>query len=136
MTVIKLLDGSLALISPIKVDSAIKQQLDSLGVVKYLIAPNLFHYLYLSHCQQIYPQAQIIAPPGLDNKQPDLNIDRVFTQDLIEFDGELEYTLLEGFQVFIPPKIATANEIVFYHPVSKTLIITDSAFNFEALVSA
>ena len=135
MTVVKLSNNSLVLISPIKIDSETNQQLNSLGTVKYLVAPNLFHYLYLSQCQQIYPQTQIIAPPGLANKKPELTIDRVFTQDPIEFNGELEYTLLAGFQAFVPPKIAVVNEIVFYHPTSKTLIITDSAFNFDSSFS-
>ena len=131
MTVVKLSDSSLVLISPINIDSQLKQQLDSLGIVKYLIAPNLFHYLYISACQQIYPHAVSISAPGLGNKRPELKIDQVFTQDRIEFNSELEHTLFSGFQVFIPPKISVVNEIVFYHLASKTLIITDSAFNFD-----
>ena len=131
MTVIRRSDRSLILISPIAIDPETVQQLADLGSVTYLVAPNLFHYLYVARCQQMYPEAETIAPPGLSNKQPDLSIDKVFTQDSIELGSELEYTLLEGFQVFVPPKIAIANEIVFYHPESKTLIITDSAFNFD-----
>lgn len=50
----------------------------------------------------------------------------------MEFDSELEHTLFAGFQVFMPPKIAVVNEIVFYHLASKTLIITDSAFHFDS----
>ena len=131
MTVVKLSDNSLVLISPIKIDSEIEQQLNTLGIVRYLISPNLFHYLYLARCQQIYPQAQTIAPPGLAAKQPNLKIDRVFTRDKIEFNSELEFLRFEGFRVLIPPKVKTINEIVFYHPASKTLIITDTAFNFD-----
>lgn len=131
MTVIGQSDNSLVLISPIKIDSELDRQLTALGTVKYLVAPNLFHYLYLTHCQQIYPQAETIAPPGLASKQPNLKIDKTLTQDMIGFDSELEYVLLAGFGVFVPPKIAVVNEVVFYHPASKTLIITDSAFNFD-----
>ncbi|MEO0927486.1 MAG: DUF4336 domain-containing protein [Cyanobacteria bacterium J06643_13] len=131
MTVIRLADNSLVLISPIKIDQQLKQQLDHLGSVEYLVAPNLFHYLYLAQSQQQYPTAQAIAPPGLAAKQPELNIDQVLTQDQIKFADELEYTLFEGFQVFIPPKIAVVNEVVFFHRDSQTLIITDSAFNFD-----
>ncbi|MGL5076154.1 MAG: DUF4336 domain-containing protein, partial [Waterburya sp.] len=47
MTVLRLADNSLLLISPIQITAQIKQQLDNLGIVRYLIAPNLFHYLYL-----------------------------------------------------------------------------------------
>ncbi len=131
MTVIRLVDNSLLLISPIKITSEIKQQLGNLGTVKYLIAPNLFHYLYLAECQQIYPHAEVYAPQGLGIKQPGLKINRTFIQDDIQFNSELEYTLFAGFQVLIATQIKTVNEIVFYHHSTKTLIITDSAFNFD-----
>ncbi len=131
MTVIRLADDSLLLISPIQITSEIKQQLDNLGTVEYLIAPNLFHYLYLAECQKTYPEAKVYAPSGLETKQPNLKINKTFAQDDIQFNSELEYTLFAGFQAFIVPKIKTVNEIVFYHPSTKTLIITDSAFNFD-----
>lgn len=131
MTVIRLEDNSLLLISPIHLTPEIRQQLKKIGTVKYLIAPNLFHYLYLAQCQQIYTQSQVLAPPGLATKQPNLKIDKTFTQDDIEFGSQLEYTLFAGFQILIVSQIKTANEIVFYHPITKTLIITDSAFNFD-----
>lgn len=131
MTIIRLSNNLLILISPIKIDSQLQQQLDNLGEVKYIIAPNLFHYLYIAECQKIHPDAQTIAPPELTHKIPNLKIDRVFTQDAIAFNSEVEYTLLAGFQTFVLPKIRTVNEVVFYHPLTKTLIITDSAFNLD-----
>ena len=130
MTVISQTDNSLLIISPIQIDSTLKQQLDSLGTVKYIIAPNLFHHLFLASCQQLYPNAKIIAPPGIKTKQPNLEIALTFGQDYIDFKGELEYIPFHGFQAFIPPQIVRVNEIVFFHLDSKTLIITDSAFNF------
>lgn len=131
MTVIRLINNCLLLISPIHITKKTKQQLDRLGTVKYLIAPNLFHYLYIAECQKIYPKAKVFAPPLLEKKQPNLKIDRVFVQDEIDFNSELEYFLFKEFQVLMGTKIKTVNEIVFYHPSSKTLIITDSAFNFD-----
>ncbi|MEL6494901.1 MAG: DUF4336 domain-containing protein [Cyanobacteria bacterium J06623_7] len=132
MTVIRLEDNSLLLISPIQITPELGEQLKDLGTVKYLAAPNLFHYLYLAQCQQMYPQSQVLAPPGLETKQPDLKIDKTFTRDDIKFGSQLEYTLFTGFQVLIVSQIKTVNEIVFYHPSTKTLIITDSAFNFDS----
>ena len=131
MTVILRSDNSLLLISPIKIDANLKQQLDNLGTVKQIIAPNLFHHLYLEHCQQIYPEAELIAPLGIETKQPNIIISKTFERDKIDFNGELEYIPFKGFQAFIPPKIVTVNEIVFFHPNSQSLILTDSAFNFD-----
>ncbi len=131
MTVILGSDNSLLLISPIKIDNHLKQQIDSLGTVKYIIAPNLFHHLYLEHCQKLYPQAELIAPLGIKIKQPNVNVSKTFERDKIDFNGELDYLPFKGFQAFIPPKIVTVNEIVFFHSHSQTLILTDSAFNFD-----
>ena len=131
MTAILLPEDRLLLISPIKIDKHTQAQIDLIGTVKFIIAPNLFHHLYLAECQQIYPQAQLIAPPGLETKKPNLEIDLIFFRDEISFGSELEYILFEGFQVFMPPKIVPVNEIVFFHPESKTLILTDGAYNFD-----
>ncbi|GGA40615.1 DUF4336 domain-containing protein [Okeania sp. KiyG1] len=46
MTVISLKNGELAVISPIKVDKKIIEQLKEIGNVKHIIAPNLFHHLF------------------------------------------------------------------------------------------
>lgn len=131
MTVILRSDNSLLLISPIQIDNHLREQLDSLGTVKYIIAPNLFHHLYLEPCQKLYPQAELIAPLGIETKQPKVVISKTFEKDKIDFNGELEYIPFQGFQALIPPKIVSLNEIVFFHPQSQTLILTDSAFNFD-----
>ena len=67
----------------------------------------------------------------IEIKQPNITISKTFERDKIDFNGELEYIPFKGFQAYIPPKIVTVNEIVFFHPNSKTLILTDSAFNFD-----
>ena len=131
MTVIRLSGDRLVLISPVKLDTENQREISNLGEVVYIIAPNLFHYLYIQDCKNIYPQAQLLAVPGLANKQPELKIDCVFFQDEIDFQSELEYILFAGFRVSLITKAATLNEVVFYHRASKTLILTDTAFNFD-----
>ena len=131
MTVIRLAGNSIILISPIKLESQTQENISKLGTVKYIIAPNLFHYLYLQEAKKIYPQAQVLVVPGLAAKQPEIAIDKVFFEDEIDFGSELEYILFAGFRVSMITQAATLNEVVFYHPASKTLILTDTAFNFD-----
>ena len=131
MTVIRLVGNSIILISPIKLESQTQENISKLGTVKYIIAPNLFHYLYLQEAKNIYPQAQVLVVPGLTAKQPEIAIDKVFFEDEIDFGSELEYILFAGFRVSMITQAATLNEVVFYHPASKTLILTDTAFNFD-----
>lgn len=131
MKVIRLSAGHLLLISPIQIENEMRSQLDSLGEVKFIIAPNLFHHLYLEECQRLYPDAKLVAPPGLKTKKPNIESNLVFYRDEINFNGELEYIFFEGFQTVVPAQIKPLNEIVFFHPASKTLILTDTAFNFD-----
>ncbi len=131
MTIVRLAHHKLVLISPVKLDSQAITEINNLGTVTYIIAPNLFHYLYLLDCQKIYPNASLITAPGLESKKPEIKSDLVFTRDKISFDGELEYFLFAGFQAFMLTTLSVANEIVFYHPKTKTLILTDTAFHFD-----
>ncbi len=48
MTVVRLSSGVLWVHSPIKLSVSIARQVNSLGCVKYLIAPNHLHHLFLS----------------------------------------------------------------------------------------
>lgn len=129
MSVIALGNGELVLISPIKLDNAIAE-INALGRVKYIIAPNLFHHLYLEECHKIYPDALTVTPPGLQEKIG-IQSSLVFTEDEIDFNGELEYFLFAGFAVPLPTGIKEVNEVVFFHRASKTLIVTDLAFYFD-----
>ena len=47
MVVIRLADGSLWLHSPIQFTSDLAKQIDALGEVRYLVAPNKLHHLFL-----------------------------------------------------------------------------------------
>ncbi|AMW29443.1 hypothetical protein H6G58_22350 [Arthrospira platensis FACHB-971] len=71
MTVIRLANRELAVISPIQSSDRLVSQLGQLGVVKYIIAPNLYHYLFAANFKSIYPQATFGAAPGLTIKKPD-----------------------------------------------------------------
>ncbi len=48
MTVIRLANRELVVISPIQIDNATSLELDKLGTVSHIIAPNLYHYLFAS----------------------------------------------------------------------------------------
>ncbi|MGB3727667.1 MAG: DUF4336 domain-containing protein [Thermodesulfobacteriota bacterium] len=125
MTVIRLSSGDLILHSPVFIDGALKDELDNIGSVKYVVAPNKFHHMHLGQCIIHFPDAEVLCAPGLTNKRKDI----VFTSELegevpAEWGGEIETVLVEGIPFF--------NEVVFYHRKSKTVIFTDLIFNFES----
>ncbi|MBE9034460.1 DUF4336 domain-containing protein [aff. Roholtiella sp. LEGE 12411] len=131
MTVISLNNGELAVISPIQVDDETTEQLNELGNVKYIVAPNLFHYLFLSNFKALYPQAKVYAVSGLKAKRPEISIDQELEDNGENFLGELECLLFEGFKTFLPSGALPLNEYIFFHAESQTLILTDTAFYFD-----
>jgi hypothetical protein len=131
MTVIRLANRELAVISPIQSSDRLVSQLDELGVVKYIIAPNLYHYLFAANFKSIYPQATFWAAPGLTIKKPDLPIDQTIKGNKGELLPGLDFILFDGLRVLSLTGIDSLNECVFFHSDSRTLILTDTAFNFD-----
>lgn len=125
MTVIRLESGDLILHSPIFIDNELKIELNEIGDVKFIVAPNKFHHLHLDQSVKQFPDADFLCAPGLAKKRKDI----VFTSELgdqtpAEWVGEIETVFVKGIPFF--------NEIVFYHPKSKTVIFTDLIFNYES----
>jgi hypothetical protein len=125
MTVVRLLDGGLFVHSPVSLDGKTREAIDALGRVKAIVAPSLFHHLYVGEWRQAYPDAVVCACPGLERKRPDLPWDRILGDEPEpEWRGELE-------QVFFAAR-SLENEVVFFHRSSRTLICADAIFNLAS----
>jgi hypothetical protein len=125
MTVVRMPDDRLLLHSPISASEELVREVQALGTVQYLVAPNKLHHLYVGEWQRVCPAAETYVAPGLETKRADLSITGVLTSEPeAGWKGELAQVLVGGFQF--------ANEAVFFHRASATLIVTDLAFNFGA----
>ncbi len=131
MTVIRLANRELAVISPIQVSDAIVSQLGELGTVKHIIAPNLYHYLFAANFKTLYPNGTFWAVPGLEVKKPDLAIDQIIKSDENTLSDGLLYVFFDGFRTLGLTGFDLLNECVFFHSASRTLILTDTAFHFD-----
>ena len=124
MTVVRLGNGALWVHSPEKLNDKLQWELSELGEVRFLIAPNKLHHLFLQEWIAAYPRALKYAAPGLARKRND-----------IEFDGDLRNTPEEAWKEEIAQTIFRGSpameEVVFYHQLSKTLIVTDLVENFH-----
>jgi len=125
MTVVRLADGTLFVHSPIAATPALVAEVQALGRVAYLIAPNRFHHLYVGEWQRACPAAAIWVAPGLETKRADLPIAGVLG-DTPEpaWADTLDQAALHGMPFM--------NEVVFFHRPSTTLIASDLAFNVGA----
>lgn len=125
MTVVRLPGPKLLLHSPVVATSELVGEVQALGPVAYLVAPNRFHHLHVGGWQRACPEAAVYVAPGLDTKRPDLEISGVLTdQPEPGWADTVDQVLLGGFPI--------ANEVVFFHRPSATLIATDLAFNVGA----
>lgn len=136
MTVIRLNNRDLAVVSPIQLNEALLSQLDKLGIVRHIIAPNLYHYLFADNFKIHYPNATFWAAPGLDIKKPELAIDRIIQGDAGSLADELEYVLFNGLRTLGLSGYDSLNECIFFHRASHTLILTDTAFHFDESFNA
>ncbi len=111
-TMIRLSDGGLWVHSPGPGVDA------SLGDVRFLVAPNSMHHMNLGRVGQLYPQARLVASPGVFRKHPELSLEDL---SVASWGDEIELLLVEG--------IPFLQEFVFFHAPSATLILTDIGFN-------
>jgi len=122
MTVIRLPGGELLLHSPIAAVPELVAEVAALGRVAYLVAPNRFHHLYVGQWKQACPEASVFVAPGLDTKRSDLEIAGVL-------GDEPEAGWAETVDQVLVAGVPLANEVVFFHRPSATLVATDLAFN-------
>jgi hypothetical protein len=123
MTIVRLRDGGLFVHSPIGLEDGLREQVDGLGPVEAVVAPSLFHHLSVTAWKQAYPEALFACCPGLETKRADFAWDRVLgDQPEPEWADELR-------QVSFAAR-TMENEVVFFHPASRTMICADAIFNF------
>ncbi len=129
MTILRLPSGALVLISPSKLSNELKRAIAQLGQVAHIIAPNLFHHLSLEAATQAFPEAKVWGVPGLLEKCPEVQFFELLDQPG-SFEGILDYLPFRGFAALFPSGIKQLGEVVFCHHPSRSLIITDTAYNF------
>lgn len=118
MTVLQL-DGSVLVHSPVAVDPAI---ITPLGTLRWAVAPNTFHHLHVG--PWIDAGAEAWAPPKLIAKRPDLSFAGALVPGVNPFGDEVEVIPLQSIDL--------TQEVVLLHKPSRTLILTDLAFHYQA----
>ena len=128
MTVIRLSNGDLVLHSPVRHSPALRQELERLGTIKYLLAPNIAHWMFVPGWQRELPQAATFAARGLGARKQvraaGLRIDRELGDTTPEeWTAELE-TVSVNAPMF--------SEVELFDRRSRTLVLTDLVQNLDA----
>ena len=110
--------GGLWLHSPVALDRRLRETLDELGRVRFVVCPNRGHHMFAGEYFAAYPDADVYAVPGLLGIRPDLPFHGVLGDEPEPGWGkDLEQAIFRGERLL--------REVVFYHQESRTLIVTD-----------
>ena len=113
-----------------RITEPISAELSLLGKVAFIIAPNAFHHLYLQDCVQHYPEASVHVASGVEKQYTNLNCQILTAVAPPQWREELQQLFFTGYATLKLSGSVAANEVVFFHKESKTLLLTDAAFHF------
>ncbi|SHJ07120.1 protein of unknown function [Roseomonas rosea] len=128
MTVIRLPDGGLLLHSPTRFTYALKRELERLGPIRHLVAPNIAHWTFLKEWQDHLPETVSWAAPGLRDRaqvrRSGVRLDHdLFATTPAEWGGAIEVVPVPGAAGF--------QEMAMFHAPTRTLVLTDLVMNLE-----
>jgi len=109
-TLIRLARGDLVLHSPLPIDDALAVEIEKLGPVRTIIAPSRLHTSFLADARDRFKEARVLEAASLPARG--------------EVADGLEVKLVEGAPKF--------DEHVFFHRLSRSLVVTDLLFNVHA----
>jgi Domain of unknown function (DUF4336) len=125
MTIVKLAGGGLFLHSPVPLDADTRASLNAIGPVRAIVAPSKAHHLFVGDYVKQYPDAKLYGAPGLADKRKDLKFDAILGDTAPpEWQAQIEQHVFAGAPFL--------NEVVFFHPTTRTIIFTDLVFNIAA----
>ena len=122
IVVVRLLTDGLWIHSPVPMPSELRADLSGLGAVRHVVGPNFWHDECLGEFQADHPAALFHGAPGLAARKRD-----------VRFGAELSDTPHAAWAGVIDQHLVRGmpgmNEVVFFHPASRSLVLADLAFN-------
>jgi hypothetical protein len=120
--VVRLADGGVIVHAPGPLTAGLAREIEALGPVRALVAPNLLHHMFLADSARAFPQARVFGAPGLREKLGSMRIDEVLGEKAPPlWAGELDQIFVQG--------VPGMGEVVFLHRASRTLLCLDLCFN-------
>jgi hypothetical protein len=128
MTVVRLDDGSLLLHSPTRFTVSLKQELEQIGTIAHLVAPNSAHWMFVKEWQDRCPTALVWAAPGLGKRRQvrrtGVRIDQEMRAGpLRHWPAGIDRILIEG--------VGFA-EVALFVKQANLVVLTDLVLNLEA----
>jgi hypothetical protein len=114
----RLADGALWVWSPIRLDPALRAEVNRVGRVAHLVSPNRLHHLFLAEWKAVYPAAALWGPRSTIKRHRGL----AFAPPLLgapppEWGPDIDQAWFRGSPAL--------DEIVFFHRPSRTALVAD-----------
>lgn len=110
--------------SPGPLPGDLAHEIARLGPVEAIVAPNKVHYLFVEENAVAFPNAELHLAPGLAEKRPKLPPGETLGDEPSpRWAGDVDQVWVRGSSFL--------EEIVFFHAATRTLVLTDLAFNFS-----
>ena len=125
MTVVRLSSRELLLHSPVRYSPALHRELERLGRIRYLLAPNTAHWMFLKNWQSAVPDVLTFGAPGLAGRS------QVRTAG-VRIDRELDDGTPTEWAEDLAAVLMSAPffcEVAIFDKRSRTLILTDIVQN-------
>jgi len=127
-TAIKLSSGDVWVLASTPVNDEMKATIEKLGTVKYIVAGDADHHLFLGEWKRNYPEAKMIGVETLAAKKKGENwkFDHTYERDKennFGFEDDIDAIYFHGF---------SKKDVAWLHKSSKTLIVADLIFNLPA----
>lgn len=117
MCIVKLLNGELWVHSPTILSPELRAEVDTLGMVNFIIGPSNGHNLWLQDWHEAYPNASLHVSAGIPKKVALKSYQILDESHENIWHADLVHLYLAGAPFF--------NESVFLHQTTKSLLVTD-----------
>lgn len=117
MAIVRVANEWILVWSPVGLSDGLRSEVDALGEVRWLVAPNTLHHLFLSEWRAAYPQARLYAAPGFEQRvglSPDAELGDAPPAEWAE---DVDQVVVRGNRI--------TTEVVFFHRRSATVLFTD-----------
>jgi len=134
--------------SPVGLDDRLAEAISAIGTVKHVVSPNYEHVKFAYQWAERYPDASMWGCPGLMEREPKVRWAGEIpygarppgwpeTSSMTKPDAMWDWEEICPMHIDVEVNPFTGkpffNEVVFYHPKSKSLLTTDYFWNYPGV---
>jgi hypothetical protein len=123
--IVRLQNGGLWVWSPVKLSNRLRNEIQTIGRPAHLVSPNKLHHLFLGEWHAAFPDSKLWGPISTIRKHRDLPFQSPLVDEApAAWAGQIDQCWVRGS--------VAMDEIVFFHLLSRTVVLADLCQNFSS----